>query len=90
MAAPERGRRLDGLALRPEFRPKPEGRRRASTREAMSQGEQSSTCRASFFGFASGLELSIVVPETCRAVERRLAVLGVVADGPEEETAPVT
>jgi hypothetical protein len=26
------------------------------TREAMSQGEQSSTCRASFFGFASGLD----------------------------------
>jgi hypothetical protein len=28
---------------------KPEGRRRASTREAMSLGKQSSTCRASFY-----------------------------------------
>ena len=28
---------------------KPEGRQHASTREAMSLGEQDSTCRASFF-----------------------------------------
>jgi hypothetical protein len=33
--------RLAGLALRPEFRPKPEGHQRALAREAMSLGEQS-------------------------------------------------
>ena len=38
---------LAGLALRPEPRQKPEGRQHASTREAMSPGEQDSTCRAS-------------------------------------------
>jgi hypothetical protein len=30
-------------------------------------------------------DLSIVIPQTCTAVERRLADLGVVADGPDEE-----
>jgi hypothetical protein len=35
---------------------KPEGRQRASTHEAMSVGEQSSTCRASTFGPASRAE----------------------------------
>jgi hypothetical protein len=53
----EAGRQLDelrdyrstllSLALWPEPRPKPEGSRRASAREARSPGEQSSTCRAS-------------------------------------------